>query len=112
VDSQDLARQGYRQELDRTLGSFSAFAAGFSYLSILTGMFQNHLPGTKNATPRPVRTLRPINRRTCFPKRTICTVFTAILFPFSSAQRIKESRLMAFAAAPVKEERLIGWNAA
>jgi urea carboxylase system permease len=40
-DAGDLARQGYRQELDRTLGSFSSFAAGFSYLSILTGMFQN-----------------------------------------------------------------------
>jgi urea carboxylase system permease len=39
-DSQDLASFGYKQELDRTLGSFSSFAAGFSYLSILTGMFQ------------------------------------------------------------------------
>lgn len=40
ADSQDLAGFGYRTELDRTLGSFSSFAAGFSYLSILTGMFQ------------------------------------------------------------------------
>jgi urea carboxylase system permease len=40
-DSLDLAGQGYRQELRRSLGSFSAFAAGFSYLSILTGLFQN-----------------------------------------------------------------------
>jgi urea carboxylase system permease len=40
-DSRDLAAQGYRQELHRALGSFSAFAAGFSYISILTGMFQN-----------------------------------------------------------------------
>jgi urea carboxylase system permease len=39
-DSQDLANLGYREELSRSLGSFSAFAAGFSYLSILTGMFQ------------------------------------------------------------------------
>lgn len=39
-DSEDLARFGYRQELTRTLGSFSSFAAGFSYLSILTGLFQ------------------------------------------------------------------------
>jgi urea carboxylase system permease len=39
-DSADLARFGYRQELDRRLGSFSAFAAGFSYISILTGLFQ------------------------------------------------------------------------
>jgi urea carboxylase system permease len=39
-DSQDLASFGYRQELHRTLGSFSSFAAAFSYISILTGMFQ------------------------------------------------------------------------
>src|SRR6516162_8537799 len=41
ADSRDLEAQGYRQELDRSLGSFSAFAAGFSYLSLLTGLFQN-----------------------------------------------------------------------
>jgi urea carboxylase system permease len=39
-DQQDLARFGYKQELDRSLGQFSSFAAGFSYISILTGMFQ------------------------------------------------------------------------
>ncbi len=44
-DSQDLASFGYRQELNRTLGSFSAFAAGFSYISILTGLFQTFFLG-------------------------------------------------------------------
>ncbi|MBY8885562.1 amino acid permease [Streptomyces sp. PTM05] len=39
-DSDDLARFGYRQELERSLGSFSSFAAGFSYISIMTGVFQ------------------------------------------------------------------------
>jgi urea carboxylase system permease len=39
-DSHDLASFGYKQELDRSLGKFSSFAAGFSYLSILTGVFQ------------------------------------------------------------------------
>jgi urea carboxylase system permease len=39
-DVRDLARFGYRQELDRSLGGFSSFAAGFSYISILTGVFQ------------------------------------------------------------------------
>jgi urea carboxylase system permease len=39
-DSAELAQFGYKQELHRTLGSFSSFAAGFSYISILTGMFQ------------------------------------------------------------------------
>jgi len=39
-DSRDLASFGYKQVLDRSLGSFSSFAAGFSYISILTGVFQ------------------------------------------------------------------------
>jgi urea carboxylase system permease len=44
-DSRDLAAFGYRQELDRTLGRFSSFAAGFSYISILTGLFQTFYLG-------------------------------------------------------------------
>lgn len=39
-DNNDLAGFGYRQELTRSMGSFSSFAAGFSYISILTGLFQ------------------------------------------------------------------------
>src|ERR671932_2583704 len=39
-DAAELAKFGYKQELDRSLGSFSSFAAGFSYISILTGVFQ------------------------------------------------------------------------
>jgi urea carboxylase system permease len=50
-DSRDLAGFGYKQELDRTLGSFSSFAAGFSYISILTGMFQMFYLGFGNAGP-------------------------------------------------------------
>jgi amino acid transporter len=39
ADSQDLQRFGYRQELHRTLGLFSSFAAAFSYISPSTGIF-------------------------------------------------------------------------
>src|SRR4029077_5966126 len=39
-DKDELAQFGYKQELDRSLGGFSSFAAGFSYISILTGVFQ------------------------------------------------------------------------
>jgi urea carboxylase system permease len=35
-----LAEFGYRQELDRSIGRFASFAAGISYISILTGTFQ------------------------------------------------------------------------
>jgi urea carboxylase system permease len=39
-DSEHLESFGYKQELERSLGKFSSFAAGFSYISILTGVFQ------------------------------------------------------------------------
>jgi urea carboxylase system permease len=45
ADSHDLASFGYKQELHRSLGSFSSFAAGFSYISLLTGMFQTSYLG-------------------------------------------------------------------
>lgn len=40
TDTQGLARLGYEQELHRGVGSFSSFAAGFSFVSILTTVFQ------------------------------------------------------------------------
>jgi urea carboxylase system permease len=39
-DAEDLRRIGYHQELHRRLGWFSSFAAGFSFVSILTTVFQ------------------------------------------------------------------------
>jgi urea carboxylase system permease len=50
-DSHDLASFGYKQELDRSLGSFSSFAAGFSYISILTGVTALYSFGYLNAGP-------------------------------------------------------------
>ncbi|WP_250847162.1 amino acid permease [Aquisphaera insulae] len=50
-DRRDLAGFGYRQELHRSLGSFSSFAAGFSYISILTGVFQMFALGFASAGP-------------------------------------------------------------
>ncbi len=35
-----LAEFGYNQKLDRSIGKFASFAAGISYISILTGTFQ------------------------------------------------------------------------
>src|SRR5262249_49105177 len=40
ADVDELAKFGYKQELDRSLGLFSSFAAGFSYISIMTGVFE------------------------------------------------------------------------
>ncbi|HEV7184251.1 MAG TPA: amino acid permease [Leifsonia sp.] len=39
-DAHGLAGLGYRQELRRGVGAFSSFAAGFSFVSILTTVFQ------------------------------------------------------------------------
>ncbi|MER6017033.1 APC family permease [Streptomyces anulatus] len=39
-DDDALGELGYRPELRRTLGNFHTFAAGISYISILTGTFQ------------------------------------------------------------------------
>lgn len=50
-DSEELAGFGYKQELDRSLGRFSSFAAGFSYISILTGVFELFGFGYANAGP-------------------------------------------------------------
>jgi urea carboxylase system permease len=40
ADHEDLRGLGYQQELRRDLGSFASFAAGFSFVSILTTVFQ------------------------------------------------------------------------
>src|SRR6478609_6124805 len=51
ADSSELASFGYKQELDRSLGSFSSFAAGFSYISMLTGVTALYATGYVNAGP-------------------------------------------------------------
>src|ERR1700728_2146885 len=40
AEGADLARFGYNQELHRRVGAFASFAAGFSFVSILTTVFQ------------------------------------------------------------------------
>lgn len=50
-DDRDLARAGYVPQFRRRLGGFAAFAAGFSYLSILTGITQNFHLGYREAGP-------------------------------------------------------------
>jgi urea carboxylase system permease len=40
TDADDLAAFGYPQQLRRRLGSYASFAAGFSFVSILTTVFQ------------------------------------------------------------------------
>jgi hypothetical protein len=51
ADTDELARFGYKQELDRSLGLFSSFAAGFSYISIMTGVFELFFFGFASGGP-------------------------------------------------------------
>ena len=46
-----LEHFGYRQSLDRSIGAFGSFAAGVSYISILTGTFQLFYFGYHTAGP-------------------------------------------------------------
>src|ERR1700744_3918270 len=50
-ESSALAGCGYKQALGRPLGSFSPFAAGFCYISILTGVTALFSFGYLNAGP-------------------------------------------------------------
>ncbi|MEY2904932.1 MAG: hypothetical protein RJA52_948 [Bacteroidota bacterium] len=41
IDSLQLEKFGYHQQLNRTMGGFSSFAISFSLISVLTGIFAN-----------------------------------------------------------------------
>ena len=51
TDSDGLSEFGYKQSLDRSIGKFASFAAGVSYISILTGTFQLFYFGFGTAGP-------------------------------------------------------------
>ncbi|MDE8588370.1 APC family permease [Arthrobacter sp. NQ4] len=50
-DTSGLDEFGYTQTLDRSIGKFASFAAGVSYISILTGVFQLFYFGFGTAGP-------------------------------------------------------------
>ena len=50
-DDSGMEDFGYKQSLDRSIGKFDSFAAGVSYISILTGTFQLFYVGYGNAGP-------------------------------------------------------------
>ena len=47
----ELARFGYRQELNRELGWFSSFALSFSIVAVTTGLFATYGAGLQTAGP-------------------------------------------------------------
>lgn len=51
TDDDELQTFGYKQTLERSLGGFSTFAAGFSCISIMTGLFELFGFGFSNGGP-------------------------------------------------------------
>lgn len=51
TESSGMEDFGYRESLDRSIGKFASFAAGVSYISILTGTFQLFWVGFGSAGP-------------------------------------------------------------
>src|SRR5271156_1995449 len=51
LDEQELARMGYKQELNRSWSGFSNFAISFSILSILAGCFTTFYAGWNGGGP-------------------------------------------------------------
>jgi urea carboxylase system permease len=51
IEAHDLSDLGYAQELERNIGTYESFAAGFSFVSILTTVFQLFAFGFSFAGP-------------------------------------------------------------
>ncbi len=87
-DTRDLAAFGYKQTLDRTLGSFSSFAAGFSYISVLTGVFQMFYVGYGAGGPAfywtwPAVFLGQITVGLCFAELAACYPLSGGIYHWS-----------------------------
>ena len=54
LDTQELHRMGYSQELRRSMGAFSNFAVSFSIISILTGGITTYYLGMDAGGPRAI----------------------------------------------------------
>ncbi len=87
-DIRDLATFGYKQVLDRTLGSFSSFSASFSYISVLTGVFQTFYLGYRAGGPAffwtwPVVFLGQLTVALCFAEAAACYPLSGGIYQWS-----------------------------
>ena len=106
-DTRDLAAFGYKQVLDRTLGSFSSFAAGFSYISILTGVFQMFYVGYGAGGPAfywtwPMVFLGQITVALCFAELAAHYPLVGRNLPVVAVDRLARSRLDGGLGVPVR----------
>ena len=89
---------GYKQVLDRTLGGFSSFAAGFSYISILTGVFQMFYVGYGAGGPAfywtwPLVFLGQFTVALCFAELAARYPLVGRHLPVVAVDRVGRSRL-------------------
>ncbi|SEO66254.1 amino acid permease [Actinacidiphila rubida] len=100
ADAAGLAGFGYRQELHRSMGRYASFAAGFSFISVLTTVFQFFAFGYSTGGPRffwtwPAVLLGQLLVAACFAE-------LAARYPLSGAVYQWSSRLGG---------RVLGWYA-
>jgi hypothetical protein len=68
TDSDELAKFGYKQELDRSPGLFSSFAAGCGYISIMTGVFELFFSASPRECPRFIWTWPSLRPYACWDR--------------------------------------------
>jgi amino acid transporter len=91
-DSALLARFGYEQKLNRTMGAFSSFALSFSFVSITTGIFGNYAFGIQQGGPRFVFTWLLVAVGQILV--ALCLAQMAVRVPLAGAMYNWGSRLM------------------
>lgn len=69
TDDGTLATFGYRQELRRQMGRYASFAAGFSFISVLTTVFQFFSLGYSFGGPLFFWTWWPYSSANCWSPR-------------------------------------------
>ncbi|MGH3233431.1 MAG: APC family permease [Streptosporangiaceae bacterium] len=80
ADTDELAKFGYKQELDRSLGLFSSFAAGFSYISIMTGVFELFFFGFASGGPADIgQVATPDGAKNALLLASLLVVFTTVI---------------------------------
>ncbi len=91
-DSELLARFGYSQTLNRTMGAFSSFALSFSFVSITTGIFGNYSFGIEQGGPRFIWTWILVGVGQILV--ALCLAQMAVRVPLAGAMYNWGSRLM------------------
>ncbi|MFG2122258.1 amino acid permease [Streptomyces sp. NPDC048710] len=89
TDDRSLEEFGYRQELHRSLGRYASFAAGFSFISVLTTVFQFFAFGYSFGGPLffwawPAVLIGQLLVAACFAELAACYPISGAIYQWSS----------------------------